>query len=440
MLLSFSTMFVSGNEVSVTYTKSWINVGESIQFSILRKNDPHVSLVVNSNAITFSDSHTIVGVSAGIGEIRYDDKNGNSDEQTVYIRVYDTRGIVNNEEYYIMNAEYDKLLSLPNKISTNSKDVVLSSRTDDASKQWKLTQRSTGLYTIESVLFSELENDKGLHVTSNERDVYLRKTGSSKTQFEIRRINEKPYEGLYLICYGSKYLAATSSDSVALKSTLDSTCYWSLSRADKGNADMFSFKYQNDTQTYDSTGQNAAFADTFNNIGYTANYHKNASLNDGKDALISSDIFVFNSHYGGGGKVNGSLCFYDETGALTGRITTTDHVANKNYYSIQGLDPESSNVLASLRCVLYLSCNTGKNCNMGSLVELTYEQGAHFVLGIAEPADPIVCDIFLDEFLDSVNKGYSISESVSNALLAVSNNTKSQLNVICMGDGNQYLN
>ena len=77
---------------------------------------------------------------------------------------------------------------------------------------------------------------------------------------------------------------------------------------------------------------------------------------------------------------------------------------------------------------------------MGSLVEQTYEKGAHFVLGITNAVDSIACDIFLEEFLNSANEGYSISESVSNALDAVLDRTYTNLPIICIGDGDQYLN
>ena len=286
MILSFSTLFISANTRSVSYPQSWVNVGESIQLTV--SGVTSVSWATdNSNVATISATGKVTGVSRGIATITTNCQyaNGNSETFTTYITVYDSRGIVNGEEYYILNAEYDNLLSLASSSTANNTDINLSERSTSTTKRWRLTQQSTGMYTIASIY---AQSSKGLCANSSASDVSLYTLGSSKTHFEIRRINTIPYKGLYLICYGSKYLAATSSTTVALTSTLDSTCYWSLSRVDKGNADLFTFDYSN----FDSTEQNLSFFDTFETIGYTANYHENANSATGKNALLADDIFV----------------------------------------------------------------------------------------------------------------------------------------------------
>lgn len=231
MILSFSTLFISANTRSVSYPQSWVNVGESIQLTV--SGVTSVSWATdNSNVATVSATGKVTGVSRGTATITTNCQyaNGNSETFTTYITVYDSRGIVNGEEYYILNAEYDNLLSLASSSTANNTDINLSERSTSTTKRWRLTQQSTGMYTIASIY---AQSSKGLCANSSASDVSLYTLGSSKTHFEIRRINTIPYKGLYLICYGSKYLAATSSTTVALTSTLGSTCYWSLSRVDK---------------------------------------------------------------------------------------------------------------------------------------------------------------------------------------------------------------
>ena len=447
MILSFSTMFVSANTRSISYPQSWVYVGESIQLSVSGVVDVLWRSLNTDIATVNSSTGKVTGVSSGTAAINatcsYSD--GSLEEYTTYITVYDNRGIVNGEEYYVMNAEYDTLLSLASASTANNTDINLSARSTSTTKQWRLTQQSTGMYTIASIYTS---SSKGLYVNSSANDVSLYTLlGSSRTHFEIRRINENPFDGLYLICYGSKYLAATFSGAVSLTSTLSDSCYWSLSRVEKGEADIFSFDYVTTIgNSFDSTGQNNAFIETFGTIGYSSASNNNATSTAGKNALIANDVFVFNGHYQGSDGGNGSLYFYTSTGAESGRIVATDNLASSNRYSIPALSSNGSNALASLRCVLYLACNTATDYGNANLAKATYNEGAHFVIGTTSTVKSEDSTKFLQGFLSGINKGDILSYCYSSGIIAagtVSTDAEGypvHYPAELFGDASQYLN
>ena len=449
MLVSFSTMFVTASSDSADYTKSWVNVGETIQISV-GSGFSSVSWISNNhNIATVSETGEVTGVSSGIATIITNCKyaNGNSKTFTIYITVYDNRGIVEGTEYNIMNAQTKTVLSLADKNLKSNPEINAAECSRSSLKQWVLTQQSTGLYTIENGYASAyMRKSSGMCVNSDVSAVRIRTLGSSKTHFEIRRINEEPYEGLYLICYGSKYLAATSDFTVELTSTLSSACYWSFSRVRRGDVNLIAFNYTNGDKHFDSRVANYDAMEAFAINSYSPSYFINMTSTDAKDLLMKGSVFIFMGHYNGAGGENGSLCFYKFRGADNGRIAVSENSADGNIYSIYGLSPNGSNALATLRCALYLSCNTAVDYGNTSLLEATYNEGAHFVLGTTAPVNSNDSTNFLEGFLHGVSMNYTVLDCVIEGFVTSGNNvdfadgSRGHYPAEYKGDVNQYLN
>ena len=443
MLMSFSTMFVSANTRSINYPQSWVNVGESIQLTV--SGVTSVSWATdNSNVATVSATGKVTGVSSGIATITANCQyaSGSSETYTTYITVYDNRGIVNGEEYYILNAEYDNLLSLASASTANNTDINLSARSTSTTKQWRLTQQSTGMYTIASVYAS---SSKGLYVNSSANDVSLYTLlGSSRTHFEIRRINENPFDGLYLICYGSKYLAATSSTTVALTSTLNSKCYWSLSRVEKQIAELDSFSYlweEADNGVFDTTANNVKFYTEMNLYGYTGNIYVNRNVGNTYNGLPDCSVFVFNGH-----SDPGKLYYYDSVNETrTGLIRATTGVGSSGYTSVHTISNLDANELANMQCVLLLGCNTANDVGIHNMMDELYNKGAHFVLGTTQDTYVSDCNNFLEGFLDGVSANEDIYDCYAQGLNKVAdsnlgNGLLGYYPAVFIGDTDQYLN
>ena len=138
----------------MNYPQSWVNVGETIQLSV-SSGFIDVDWVSSNPTVAAADSRTgeVTGVSSGIATITANCQyaSGSSVTYTTYITVYDNRGIVNGEAYYVMNANTGKVLSLASSSTANNTGINTSSRGTSKTKQWKLTQQATGKYTFVSM-------------------------------------------------------------------------------------------------------------------------------------------------------------------------------------------------------------------------------------------------------------------------------------------------
>ena len=449
MLMSFSTMFVSANTRSINYPQSWVNVGETIQLSI-SGNASATWSSSNSAIATVSSSGKVTGVSRGNVTITATcpDYNGSTETFYTYIDVYDNRGIVNGEEYYIMNTLTHQVLSLASSSTANNTEIITSSRGTSTTKQWKLTQQADGKYTFVSMYNS---TTKGMYANTSTNDVYLYTVGSSATHFEIERINSGTHQGTYRIRYNGKYLAASQfSNVVSLTTTLGIQCYWSLSRVDKGNAKIMSFYYPDEDYSsgyFNTTANDTLFENNFDSYGYNAYIHENLYASTAYDYLSLVDIYAFHGHGG-----PGRIAFHDVYGNIAGRIIANDDVwLAPTHYSVEELPGQNS--LAKLRCVLYIGCNTGTPINGVNLVTTTYNEGAHFVLGTTKVMYISDTNRWLGYFFNRIDEGYNI-----NAAIEYANNqaggmycsyTKDGTEVtewfnefpsFYIGDGYQYLN
>ena len=132
--------------------------------------------------------------------------------------------------------------------------------------------------------------------------------------------------------------------------------------------------------------------------------------------------------------------------AESGRIVATDNLASSNRYSIPALSSNGSNALASLRCVLYLACNTATDYGNANLAKATYNEGAHFVIGTTSTVTDKDSTNFLKGFLDDVREGEDLSYCYSSGIIAagtVSTDAEGypvHYPAEFFGDASQYLN
>ena len=107
-----------------------------------------------------------------------------------------------------------------------------------------------------------------------------------------------------------------------------------------------------------------------------------------------------------------------------------------NQYYAFDLD---ENALCLSRCIIYLGDDTGTSMNGYNLVDITYEKGAHYVLGVQGTISAAAKNAWLGAFLDAINSGNTINSAVEMANLAASR-LDSTFTTYSRGDGDQVLN
>jgi hypothetical protein len=234
---------------------------------------------------------------------------------------------------------------------------------------------------------------------------------------------------------------------------------------EKGSADLitFSYTFEKDEQLYiyDSTACGYQFGNVLSNKGYTTYYvgNKNISVSTAYNHLTQrDDIFIYRGH-----GAPGKLVFETTNRKVTGRLCAHYGLESNNpdpdyeecFIQIEEEDGGAPNILAKLRCVLYLGCSTGvdklHSGNTYNLLNSTYEQGAHFVLGTTQTTHYDDSDNFLSGFLDKLNDDEGsphtihecIQEGISKAktkdYYKTTDNPKGNYPYKSVGDANQYL-
>jgi len=270
-----------------------------------------------------------------------------------------------------------------------------------------------------------------MYANTTNNNVTLNTLGSSKTQFELQRVNTADHSGEYLIRYNSSYVAASPSSRICyLTQTLSDQCYWTLARADKGNARMVITEHMVSSNTYPVSEFENVFESS--DLGYNAYHSVNPTAYNAYQYLQSDDILIIT----GEGQA-GYIKLENTSGGTTGYIRANSSVLglSGNVYTID--NPSAPIDLSSVRCVLYLSDYSGNTSNGANLVDVTYEQGAHFVLGWTEEIDPSEIAIWLDTFIDCIQASLTIKVAIECADEAIERGNSSP--VYKKGDDKQYL-
>ena len=415
----------------------YLKVGETAQFQVYPSNYTVYWSSKNPSIATVSSTGLVTAISGGITEIvtRYADSvTGSQVLFTTQIEVYDSIGLDDGKNYYIMNASSQRLLAPETNTSGVYSNVYAEMCSWSMKQRWTIHKLSDGRFTVESDFAG---SDISLHVsgTNIETDGLFASDDSFK--FNIYRIDTGSCQGLYRIMYGNKFVSENSNNNVYLSDSESTASYWSFMPVDAGYADIFDF--QNPSENF--TGATANALDVLDSLGYTARQQTNKRHDDAFSLLTNTDdIFIFQGH---GDDTTHSIKFTDDDGNVYGYIEAY-HTTNTD--TSKSLLTCTNNELSNLRCVLYIGCSTAyelsNNARVYNLTKTTYELGAHFVLGTTESVFTRECNIFLEAFLEYSEAGFNIGESVSYAIEQAANDIYSEeyFPVQCYGDTYQKLN
>lgn len=394
-----------------------------------------------SKGIIFKASSSVENGSTNISKT-FASYNRSSNKPTVTITyAVETVGIKNDTKYYIMNYASRRFLSLETTADTNVSNVFTREGSSTTLSQWKTELQSDGRYQLISVYSPTA---KSLDVTGGNVDIYT-DTGGECLKFTIERINSGSYAGLYYIKQGSLYVTQISDYNVKVSSSPSTAAIWSFMAVEKGDADIFSFKYtytndENETRTFNTSQQDATFETAMEKWGYDSYIECNASAALAYICLCDrDDVFIFNGH-----GTAGALAFYDEDGEDFGTFAVDTYLIpnSQNRY----ISECEANELSSLRCVLYLGCSTGVDYSdlfdTYNLVTATYNKGAHFVLGTTEIVYTDDSDNFLKGFLSGVSENKNLAECIQRGIDKAGTSVASDTGrypIVYIGDTIQYL-
>ena len=436
--------------ITISTPSHHITIGSSVTMSATTNpTGLYVNWISSNTAIaTINSSGIVTGVSAGTANIVahcYNPATSTTLSSVISITVHDDPiGLTDDTTYYLLNHGNDKVMTTGGASDINYTNVYAATRDASAATQWRLDILPDGMAQLISVGSA---TNKCLTVNGTNLCICTN-TQSANQKFIIERSETQLYEGYYLIRYGDMYVACYSDYNVYLVSGVVRRAYWSISKVEKGDADLYSFDYTG----YDTTANNELFETTMTTAGYNAYSWENDPASDAYEYLYDTDdIFVYRGH-----AAPGMIAFKDDDGSRYGGIFVNNAVGDNMFYPRSDqfcIDALESNSLSNLRVVLYIGCSTGADITINgitcNLVDSTYEKGAHYVLGTTQTVYTNNSDDFLEAFLNSVNEGKNIQLCIQHAIEATGTNVtlededgneyKGSYPIYSIGDKKQYL-
>lgn len=384
---------------------------------------------------------------------------------SVTIKVFDSTGLINNVDYYLMNYHTGKLLALSSELDANSVSICGVDRVSSAPArcQWTVITNTDGTTRLQSVYSS---TGRSAYVSGS--NLILYNSTGSRTKLNLYRVESGLYKGKYQILYDGKYLYMNNSGTVGFTTISTTTSYWTLMAVEKGCANIYSHDYyytNNGVQKhYDTTDNNSEFFNAFQELGYSAYISVNETAEYAYNQLPDDHIFVFRGH----GEA-GRIAFKDSGGNTTDRIFANTAIVFGTGYSIcsryenandQAADNRvflADNALANLRCAVLLGCKTGVDYSYTAktynLVNAFFEKGAHFVVGTTESILTDDGDEWLSYFIAGIKAKLSVKGACDYAndqigsvyvVYTMENGSEGErlvevFPITTVGDGNQYL-
>ena len=438
--------------VDLSTTKTTIEKGDAqtLKFVVAPSGGTKSFSSSNSSVATVDQYGVVTAVNVGTATItaRYT-YSGTVYTDTVSITVVPKStiiGIQNGTLYYIMNYSNKKLMGLETASDTNNTNVHVGDINQNTRYQWVAEVQTDGKIQFINV-YSPTK--KCLNVTNGYNlDIYA-DSDQSYQKFIVERVNdsESDYDGLYTIKNGNMYLGKNTTNSVCLKSTLSSDCYWSFMAVPKQYAEFFCHEYPIGGDLFQTNLNFMYFRDVFNSLNYATSWsYENNSATAAYNCMTKrDDVFIFSGHGNAG-----MIAFYKEengAGICTGSIST-------NVWSSTGEDNKyiisiEENGLNHARAIIYFGCNTGAT-NYGSpgaatnLVDETFEKGAHFVLGVEAVINTNHHNEWIRSFLENIEQGYNIEDSIYFATeelgsITVEGVSYTEIPLYIRGDDSQYL-
>ncbi len=432
--------------IAITPPSNYIIEGQSEQLQYAT-NPSGMRLFWRSSDMdiaTVSSSGVITAVSSGDARISATFVGVDGYSGYVDIHVGEAVGIIDNTNYYIMNYNTGRLISLENTSDSNYTNVNTAARSASNTVQWRTERQNDGTYRLIS---AQSSTAKGLYASGTNVCI-CNDQSTDRHKFRIYRINDGTYRGLYYIRYGNYYVAQDSINNVYLTTSPSYLSVWSFMIATKWDADIFDHNYvDSDNAVYNTTINSNNFKATMISAGYYSNSYTNQSSTIAYNRMNDNDdVFVFRGH----GEA-GAIDFRGSDGVSHGTIAVNAGVASRYSFGSDRryIEDLGKNELSRLRAVLYIGCSTANSLTVGSktydLLTATYEKGAHFVLGTTMAVYTSDGNDFLAGFIKGVKQKKNLEGCVEDGM----NNVKVQKNVypstsgmypvIYIGDAAQFL-
>ncbi|MBQ7354299.1 MAG: hypothetical protein IJW62_02120 [Clostridia bacterium] len=461
---------VYGATISISAHRTVLVVGQETSITVnFLTEDPLTYILTSSDESVVAvndDNHQVVyAVSKGTAVITakaLDPDTNRTISASVTIKVRTPTGLLDDNDYYIMNCGTGKLLSLANSNDANNVSLIGQDRNDDTIAQWTLdiATDSQGYHTgVTQLISANSSANRRAYVSGT--NLVLYNVSSARTKFAVHRIESGTNQGKYAIRYGTQYVAMNSSGTVYLTSSSSANIYWCFMDAHKGYADMYGF-YVPDSHpdAVDSTVNLSLFASAFNALGYVADGWENETAAYAYELLPDDEICIINSHAN-----TGIIYFFGDNGIDNGAIAVhsivaSDHLATSDQFiqflNISGRPPE--NALASSRLIMYMGCLTGVDhthdfvdyIKTYNLVNATFDKGAHCVIGLTKSVNERGVNDWLTQFINAIRSGQTIKNAINTAnnntnTLKIKNDDGTETAVDTMplktvGDTDQYLN
>ena len=451
--LTFSanrTVLVPGQYAVLTITPNPSSM--TVEISIT-DDDPYHDVVSYD-----SHSKNVTALRKGTAVVTATATNPSTNEtitKTITIKVRTPTGLLNNTDYYIMNCGTEKLLSLASTSDANSVSIVGTARSDAMISRWTLSiaTDADGNYAGRTELISA-NSAAGRKAYVSGTNLILYNTSGERTKFALHRIESGTNQGKYAIRYGTQYVAMNSSGTVYLTSSSSDNIYWCFMAVEKNYADLYSHNYSytkdGETKQYNTTVNNTEFTNVLSSAGYSPYVFVNETPLQAYEYLPDDDVFVFRGHGNAGiisfrttgDAVTGVIAVHRNVLGLYGDTGTIQHFINSFEY----------NELASLRCALFIGCNTGLDITIYrktyNLLNATFEKGAHFVVGTTQTIYSDDANDFLAGFLGALKNKANLYNCYRSGLINASPNPdyvtedhpSSDFPAVYVGDGSQYLN
>lgn len=361
------------------------------------------------------------------------------------------KGLIDGEQYYIygyyngytyfVHSEYGSVANMADVCITQHNIFVDQSPWNDSRYMWMLEKQSDGTYLI------EILNEKYLKVKNDGSIIIHHYIGGDEYKFDICRVDEGPWQGSYTIKNGNKYLSRNYEfgTSWALLDTPTECSYWTFMAAEKGAAEYYGYEngdFNTATPEYRLNGK--TIAEYFYSMDYYESVYTWPIRSDIiLEYLPEFDISIFTGQGAAGHIITDPNATYDSMIMADYELTSG--------YGQQYIGDFFSNDLARSRCIIYASSYSGNSAigndgDMYNLVDVTYNRGAHFVLGFKCNMPGNLINQWMLRFWAHINDNCSIRTSIILACYAtglydneLSGDEQFDRYIYYRGDWNQYL-
>ena len=306
---------------------------------------------------------------------------------------------VTNTTYYLINKDSAKYLTAAG--TTIGSNITESTTSVTARKVWQITSLGSCYYTLKC-------GNYYLTAGGNSPSASLSLQAYSSTNDQQKWKIIRNWDGSYHLLSkaaeaGKLCLSGGATDGVSAKMAIHSVNFtraddWTLIPTVKGTASFF---YDSTTFEQDHMQimrQTLANIMSFTNgMGYSSTRRDDVALYTGRNQMLIDSIWVATSH---GNKS------YQTTSSV-------DYISTEFFTSQITVGYISSYLLKNLQLAIYHGCSTGINStgDTANLVGLTYQRGAHNVIGNQQTIYSPDCSYWRQSLFTGLSVGYTLREA-----------------------------